>query len=160
MRVLPGDLVSATAGAILRRGMMVHGVVTAPDGCDVVFDDMLVHEATPHGTTVVSGYGISLADPARLSVDPNDELTRDACARWLARHHGLTVGATAPRWYRSEPYWILCAGPQVEDGEEWDGELDFGPSPSGGGPDRRLREDVTDPAEALALACLAAGGRS
>lgn len=156
MKVLPGDLVSVTAGAILRRGAPVvwvdgiaRGIVTGyrpppADAVDVAWD---------------GGINSAFQPSCLLSLDLDDPAGMDLAARWLARHHGLTVGATAPRWFRSEPYWVLCAGPQEEDGEEWDGELDFGPSPSGGGPDRRLRGDVTDPAEALALACLAAGGR-
>lgn len=140
-RTLPGDLTSPTAGAILRRGMMVHGVVTAPDGCDVVFDDMLVHEATPHGTTVVSGYGISLADPARLSVDPNDELTRDACARWLSRHLQNWQPWEITR-AASGTYWPTYASISVQLGlvvERW--------------------KPYPPEAEVIVRWCLAAGGR-
>ena len=85
------------------------------------------------------------------------DLSLDACARWLARHHGLTVGATAPRFVRTETgggvFWFLGSIILADDGPLTrypDGSLI---------PGRLIVPGIsalTDPAD-LALACLAAG---
>ena len=106
--------------------------------------------------------------------------TRDWWARWLARHHGLTVGATAPSWHYDEggpghierdceggatyqePWvpdrWIMWG----EDGNRvfarWD--EDGPPPPPSDEVDVWLTEWSTDPAAALRLAILAAAGRT
>lgn len=91
----------------------------------------------------------------RLLSDLTRDDTRDRWARWLARHHGLTVGATAPDWRRfrmglpdgTESWaWALLGTP---------GEQFF--FTSGNVPGISAE---TDPAAALRLAILAAAGRS
>lgn len=100
--------------------------------------------------------------------DLNRPASRDWWARWLARHHGLTVGATAPEWFREQSYaegeqihcWVLCARSAWtvyqwacfhSDGEDPDGATVYVPIPG--------ISALTDPAAALRLAILAAAGR-
>ena len=80
---------------------------------------------------------------ARLLADPTRPASRDFWGRWLARHHGLTVGATAPGWMllrkTGVPTWCLGG----ISGWRWFDGID----------------PLLDPAAALALACLHAAGR-
>lgn len=87
--------------------------------------------------------------------------SRDAVVRLVAEKVELDTSAGL-MLRRSAPYWILCAGPQVEDGEQWDGELDFGSTPSGDWPRRQIfaLATVADPAEALRIIALHVLGES
>lgn len=162
---MPGDLVSPVAGALLRRGCPVVEVVTGATATVVWIaptpnakgaykaQTYTVEEDGECGTSAAaSHFALDLTDPAGM----------DRAARWLAAHHGLTVGATAPRWYCDNDGGRRATRYTLEgDGRTWltfydpANTLDtFG---TGGRPIPRL---PTDPAPAMALACLAAVGRS
>lgn len=180
MITLPGDLTSPAAGPILRRGAPVHwvgpgsgsGVVTGyppakPGTLDVAWDGGVVAHALP---------------PASLTLDLSDPAGMDLAARWLARHHGEKVAITAPAWTyvvavagrehrtadgtyidhdEARPAtWLLICDEGTVAYAQWD--PDDGPTPTEGGDgvDVWLTDWSDVPAEALALACLAAGGRS
>ena len=163
MIVLPGDLSSPTAGALLRRGAPVivrfdahasiHGVCLMA-GVVAVRDGGL---ADIYDVGVGEIYDIA---PDQVGLDLSDSAGMDLAARWLARHHGLTVGATAPRWERR-------ADDESPDTWEWTLSVDdahdvyfgrqFGFVPGACCPVNV--NDITDPAAALRLACLAAAGR-
>lgn len=100
-----------------------------------------------------------------LLLDLDDPAGRDAAARWLAAHHGLRVGATVPLWRaerldragRWEPLmsvWVLGTPGEsrlffIDHGAPLDHERVL-PGIS----------TLTDPAEALRAACLAAVGKA
>ena len=92
--------------------------------------------------------------------------SRDWCARWLAAHHGLECRATAPGWRRSEPTkrgmpgcWALGLGDQTVYFHDPHYLTDTATTVR-----QRIRipgiSALTDPAEALCAACLAAVGRA
>lgn len=143
---IPGDLTNERAGSILARGLFV----IPPVGfCD---PDIVTHH--PNGMRCMTVFR-GIVEIAAMHLDPSRPEVRDHCARWLGRAHGLEIGATAPEWRRfrlglpdgSESWaWALLGTP----GEQFfftDGNV---PGIS----------VLTDPAEALSLACLHAGGRS
>lgn len=112
----------------------------------------------------------------RFLRDLSRPASRDAMARWLAAHHGLTVGATAPDFGRyvcgehccdgqrgrmvpcARPIWSLMGaeGTMVTFADC--------PDPDAWGGDERCHvpgiSALTNPAEALRAACLAAVGRT
>ena len=174
MIALPGDLVSPTAGPILRRGTPVRGPRSPAGPVDIV-----THE--PNGThcmTVFEG----LVEQAAVSLDLDDPAGMDLAARWLARHHGEKVAITAPAWTyvaavagrehrtadgtyidhdEARPAtWLLICDEGTVAFAQWDPDDGPVPTEGGDGVDVWLTDWSDDPAEALALACLAAGGRS
>jgi len=161
---IAGDLVSPVAGPLLRRGAPVCGVVCAPDGVDVIVEDGIVIGLSGPVVNVAAGfYTPTLGEAARLHLLLSDDLGADIAARWLARHHGLTVGLTAPFWLlRGDPRrrtwslgcWEADCTWQFTDDIEFAKMLPF-----------RVAyvpriASLTDPREALRLACLAAVGRT
>lgn len=131
---LPGDLVSPVAGPLLRRG----APVVQRDG-EV---GTVLRKPAREGRWVVAfadGVSVVVLD-GNISLDLSDPAGMDLASRWLAAHHGVTVGATAPSWTRSAILgeWAL-----------W-----------GHGPEWYYTTDISDPAEAMRAACLAAVGRS
>lgn len=156
MITLPGDITSERAGPLLRRGAPVRNRSWRDERADVTTGDPYPY--TELGTTELvcataeDPGGVSLT---LLALDLSDGLGMDIAARWLARHHGLTVGATAPDWRRfrmglpdgTESWaWALLGTP---------GEQFF--FTSGNVPGISAE---TDPAAALRLAILAAAGRT
>jgi hypothetical protein len=93
-----------------------------------------------------------------VALDLSDPAGMDRAARWLAEHHGLRLGATAPNfwssWIERPPgtVWRLTADGKTlvlhEPGDSvtWNVVGATVPGISA----------ITDPAEALRLACLAA----
>lgn len=177
---LPGDLVSPVAGPLLRRGAPVIDIYMGDPGVVVWTGPVNEKGAYPAlvysldldtkcecGTRCAASlFALDLFDPAGM----------DIAARWLAAHHGLTVGATAPLWHRMTeiaPVWWLV-GHSGLDREETDAEYRavcaaFHDSdlvlPGRGGYGSEPRRipgiaAITDPAEALRAACLAAVGRT
>ena len=124
----------------------------------------------PKGWCVVAGETTDYTGPtwselpaAALALDITDPAGMDIAARWLARVVGLTLGHTAPEWvYYADPvgpWWrIRGAGGEVvffaSEAYPWTARTTAG---------ARLVivpgiSALTNPAEALALACLAVGG--
>ncbi len=169
-RAVPGDLVSHVAGGIRRPQMRVrierrdaNGRVDV-SGTAIYVGSFRVRQADnsfapmPLVADPSGGFGCMCVDRADPVLD--DDLTRDACARWLATHHGLTLGATAPIWYQVRydgiPAWALVGA----DGRSiW---FSASPCPSHVPASRwvRVATDEAAAAPALALACLVAGGQS
>lgn len=159
---LPGDLTSPTAGPILRRGApVIEAGVSGMTGAVGICVEM---PETPHApahlsvwwetvvpsmvTAVTHGTALDLSDPAGM----------DIAARWLARHHGLTVGATAPRFrYDADFKGYVLEGRDDEIVFNDDGVIR-----SGAGTTIAVLgiSAFTDPAEALCAACLAVVGRT
>jgi len=89
-----------------------------------------------------------------IALDLTDPTGMDTAARWLAEKVGLKVGATAPGWAKGGDG--LGWGLRASGGDSrW-----FGSVPHEHCPDTHDRlvpgiSALTDPAEALALACLA-----
>jgi hypothetical protein len=120
---------------------------------------------------VACDQGIVRRALAELPMDL-DEIGMDTAARWLARHFGLTVGATAPGWER---WWFDPNGwgpgsPRLSEKPSDRGFWAWGLcgvrearwfSDTGDGRTIPVLgiSAVTDPAEALRLACLAAVSR-
>lgn len=186
---LPGDLVSPIAGPILRRGAPViaqrqdgvptddvlRGVVISMSPLDVGWDDT-GSDGRSRGRSV-SGRPLDRVEiVAHLHLELSDPAGMDIVARWLAAHHWLTVGATAPLWHRMTeiaPVWWLVGHSGLER-EETDAEYRavcaaFHDSdlvlPGRGGYGSEPRRipgiaSITDPALALRAACLAAVGRT
>lgn len=132
---LPGSLTSPVAGPLLRRGAPCH-LLSGPCRCVVL-------DVAPDGGHVVfalddHGWEPGDADPEDLALDLTDDLGMDIAARWLARHHGLTVGATAPEWKLFRGSWTLFGA--TSHALCFDGI-----------------DSALDPREALRLACLATG---
>lgn len=160
MTTLPGTVTSPTAGPLLRRGAPVRGP-SSPDGDP----DIVTHH--PNGThcmTVFEG----LVEQSAVALDLTDPAGMDIAARWLARHHGLTVGATAPVWQRIKgmdpsTIWSLSVRSDIDMDASPTVKVDQrGFVEPGAFPDSPIATVVpgisalTNPAEALRLACLAA----
>lgn len=108
---------------------------------------------------------------ARILSDLTRPASRDFWARWLARHHGLTVGATAPVWQRIKgmdpsTVWSLSVRSDIDMDASPTVKVDQrGFVEPGAFPDSPIANVVsgisalTDPAAALRLAILAAAGR-
>lgn len=179
---LPGDLTSNRAGPLLRRGAPVvpaHLGAWVESGArglrSAAHASALVESVCPRADesiVVLLSMGWGNTDAALTHLDLTDPAGMDLATRWLARHHGLTLGATAPDWARFQ-----CGG--MED------HYVYGPdgvcrahvwSLMAADPDQRIDHadcgeeawdrilipgigTITDPAEALMRACLAAGGR-
>ena len=175
MTTLPGTVTSSTAGPLLRRGAPV--VVSLWNAPATVVE--IVAGTTPNegddpalgkyadryrvcGSVNSWEYGrdlvLNLTDPAGM----------DIAARWLARHHGLTVGATAPVWQRIKgmdpsTIWSLSVRSDIDMDASPTVKVDQrGFVEPGAFPDSPIATVVpgisalTDPAAALRLACLAA----
>jgi len=100
------------------------------------------------GLGVPAAWGFGL-----VALDLSDPAGRDVAARWLAVHHGLTVGATAPEWKELPDGFGAWEGGRWTGGYVWyltvpDGDCWGWPA-----------NGATDPAETLRAACLAAVGR-
>lgn len=169
---LPGDLVSPVAGALLRRGCPVLCVESGRLGWAWYGIYLGDHADLDQTRDAVPFDGVRVAHvvPAvGAHLDLSDPAGRDVASRWLAAHHGLAVGATAPGWSLAngtwaDPHWLLFAPWSKEsNGRNFLVFCDGVPAPA--------MSDVppitvpgistlTDPAAALALACLAAVGRS
>ncbi len=150
---LPGDIASEKAGPLLRRGAPVLDeehrpfvVVTSRNGWAWLCGE-------EHGVC----FNVDDVDASFLALDLSDDLGLDTAARWLARHHGLTLGATAPEWrlhpaLRGPNYWTLATATGfvifVDSGRA--GDATIIPRISA----------LTNPAEALRLAILHAVGRT
>lgn len=106
-------------------------------------------------------FDIPTGDRSNLEVPVG--LNIDTLSRWLARHHGLTCGATAPSWLVDRGYCRLCGyGPRRNaivlcDSDEWARARAFVRSEYAVVPGISA---LTDPAAALRLAILAAVGRT
>jgi hypothetical protein len=176
---IPGDIRTPAAGPILRRGAPVLLTMNRPvlPGDDPAEEFttrgiVYVSEETPAGTSWIGWYEDARIGRGRyfdgsLDLDFADDLGMDIAARWLARHHGLTVGATAPGWTRKSAngiiIWVLTAS-----GASWMFWTELA--------ECYIREAtyvqaghataipgisaLTDPAEALRLAVLNAAGRA
>lgn len=186
---LPGSLTSPIAGPLLRRGAPViahrqdgvptddvlRGVVISMSPLDIGWNDT-GSDGRSRGRSVASRPLDAEEITAHLSLDLSDPAGMDIAARWLAAHYGLTVGATAPLWHRMTeiaPVWWLV-GHSGLDREETDAEYRavcaaFHDSdlvlPGRGGYGSEPRRipgiaAITEPAEALRAACLAAVGRT
>lgn len=178
---LPGDLTSPIAGSILRRGLTVIILRHTPadeeaadcDGNRVNVGESVTVTDAGDRWIVVAGSTVDTCGPNWSQLSPGDveivmdDAGCDAAARWLAAHHGLTVGATAPGWERAKdsqfgPFWQLTT--------TRDRMVGFGTSGTARSPlDRMVLakripapgiEAITNPAEALRAACMAAGGRA
>lgn len=117
---------------------------------------------------------------ARLLADLTRPASRDWWVRWLARHHGEKVATTAPAWiyvaavasreHRTidgeyidhddgrPAMWLLICDEGAVSFAQWDPNDGPTPTEGGEGVDVWLTDWSRDPAEALALACLAAVG--
>jgi hypothetical protein len=98
-----------------------------------------------------------------LSLDLAADLGPTVALRWLGRHYGIDAGMTAPEWGAAGwGIWDLRA----RDGSHVGFTADAATAKKFSDPKRGIVHhvpslaNVTDPADALALACLAAGGRS
>jgi len=187
-RTLPGDLTSPTAGPLLQRGMTINVLRQTPEdpegesaeGFRVrVGGSATVTDAGANGdwcvvsSVTVDNTGPAWSQLATADVEAGlaDDLTRDACARWLARHHGMTIGSTAPTWYLMtdpDPVWWIMGAIHAGSLDHSEREADclsvpFHDSDNIVSGRYAVRvpgiSALTDPAAALALACLAAGGR-
>lgn len=164
MTTLPGDLVSPVAGWLLRRGAPVL---------------VRLHPQPIQGLVDHDGYGwvaLTMRDGMFLSIDGgsflfdlSDPAGMDIAARWLAAHHGLSRGSGVSdgwswwRWTPSGGGWALGCGPDpvpdclcLHSGDLM-AVTDIGRQTWVAVPGISA---MTDPAEALRLACLAAVGRA
>lgn len=149
--MIPGDLTSEKAGPILADWSGEIEVYIGPD-------TGWIPAATLRGTPV---FALHQYLPQRLN--PARPEVRDHAARWLARHHGVVIGPTAPYWQIDG--W---GGRRVTWGlGSWEFEVRIQFTDDAVFarifPDRVFLvpgiSTLTDPAEALILACLAAGAR-
>lgn len=143
---LPGDLVSPVAGPLLRRGAPI---------LRYRYDCVVVESETREGWwTIAFGGCVESHRAGDLMLDLSDPAGMDLAARWLAAHHGLAVGATAPGWsYDDADEWVLTGTdgwPFRWPATVWSGPFDG----------VRVVSHLTNPAEALRAACLAAVGRT
>lgn len=125
---------------------------------EVVALDLMTSLHSHHGMLSAHAEGALVEACLDQLCDLSRPASRDTMARWLARHHGSTVGATAPGWGPSRRAdttrrWAL--------GTPGEARLFF--------IDRAAADyertvpgisAITDPAEAMRAACLAAVGRS
>lgn len=100
----------------------------------------------------------------RLLGDITRPASRDWWARWLAERVGLTVGATAPTWWRMRVHPVWCLSVPNGPGSACFADDFTTDNPNGmtRGPMVHVPgiSALTDPAAALAAACLAVGGAS
>jgi len=168
---LPGDLVSPVAGPLLRRGSPVivafdaHASISGVciiDGVIAVRDGGL---ADIYEVGIGELYDVA---PDQVALDLSDPAGRDRAARWLAEHHGLKIGdGTAPAFWRWTPAgggWALgVPGPDSALGAIilHSGDI-IGTENTRGQTWITVPgiSALTDPAEALAAACMAAVGRA
>lgn len=167
---LPGDITSPVAGLLLRRGCIVRDNAR-PLSTGTVTRDVLV--AGFFRVSFEYGGFDGVARPTEYSIDISDPAGMDRAARWLAAHYGLAVGATAPDFGR-----YVC-GEHCADGDTGRMEACHAPiwSLMVSGLDPIIFADcngedgddrchvpsisaLTDPAEAMRAACLAAVGRT
>ena len=101
-------------------------------------------------------------DIGRLAILLDSPLAMCHAARWLAMRLGCDPGVTAPMWFPEEGDWTMrewimpvLGGRLVFNETGWCGNHDAIPCQKVRGISR-----VTDPAAALAAACLAVGGAS
>jgi hypothetical protein len=137
-------------------------------GSPVVVDDFMCGTIWATGADVhpealvTCALGVVRRPLTALPLDLTDPTGMDHAARWLAGKVGLTVGATAPGWFRlTEPqpvWWLDCiTGTDADnaqraafhDSDKVNARVPF--------PLARVPgiSALTNPAEALALACLA-----
>ena len=161
---LPGDLVSPIAGALLRRGCPVIHQGCTPWARGVFFRMLpppFVGEAFCWYDAAGSPWpGAPRDSSGDVRLDLSDPAGMDRAARWLAAHHGLVVGATAPGWTRIEswpsgPWWLLSGKSGLTAEEDYNQCKTW----------MQFSRDagfaaLTDPAEAMRAACLAAVGRT
>ncbi len=169
MNVLPGDLTSPTAGPLLRPGAPVCMEWSKDDEPgDIVRGFVLRLFTDVDGDRAIwwsdcPFVGRDNRGLVFLRLDLTDPAGMDLAARWLARHHGLTVGATAPTWARAG--WDIWDLRDFPSGSHVGFHFDADTARKFSDPKRGMVHHVsglcgaTDPAAALALACLAAGGR-
>ena len=144
---LPGDLASPVAGPLLRRGcpVAVNGIAAGR-----------VYLGESYGMAMLSdGFGPPCAWGFGLvALDLSDPAGMDRAARWRLEHEGGVCGDTAPRWERVP----VNAGHYGREDGEWSGGYAWGLD----GVAVLWTEpgELTDPAEALRAACLAAVGRT
>ena len=162
MTTLPGHLTSPTAGPLLRRG----APVVVNDIAQRFVLDLRHDLAYVDAWDGPRGWGLGL-----VALDLTDPAGMDIAARWLARHHGLTVGATAPVWQRIKgmdpsTIWSLSVRSDIDMDASPTVQVDQrGFVEPGAFPESPIANvvpgisTVTDPAEALRLACLAAVAR-
>lgn len=136
---------------------------------------LVVAQIGESGYSLLNRYNaVYPADVATLSLLLDSPLAMCHAARWLATRLGMDPGVTAPSWERlqcrqhccdgatgemvdcTRPVWSIMGADDVyvifadcPDPEEWDGDdVRHVPGISA----------LTDPAEALAAACVAVGG--
>lgn len=165
MTTLPGNLTSPTAGPLLQRGAPVTMEWHQDDDPPRMVTGVVLHDIDAGRVLWWSDDPYIDRDNRAcvfLALDLTDPAGMDLAARWLARHHGLTVGATAPTWAQAGWHiWDLRDFPSgMHVGFHFDADTARKFSDPKRGMVYHLSSlcGVTDPAEALALACLAAAG--